>query len=147
MEINMSRKNISEDVPNALVAFMEEMNVWELDFFDKRKKALSEGVDDPKLKEAYAQRLELILSKYVIKDKFNYGRLIDLGCTKPATYDPDVDEIKVLGGDEKNITVQVQQVKGAETISKIYMMFKEGEWKVKKKEILNFDEKWRRAPL
>lgn len=143
----MSRKNISEDVPKALVAFMEEMKVWEVDFFDRRKQALSEGVDDPKLKEEYAQKLELILSKYVMKDKFNYGRLIDLGCTKPATYDPDVDEVKVLGGDEKGLTVQVQQVKGAETTSKIYLILKEGEWKVKKKEILSFDEKWRRAPL
>lgn len=143
----MSRRNISGNVPDALVAFMEEMNIWEVDFFERRKQALSRGADDPKLKEEYAHKLELILDEYVIRDKSNYGRLIDLGCTKPATYNPDVDEIRALDIDKKKLTVQIQQAKGAETTSRIYMVFKEGEWKIKKKEILSFDEKWRRAPL
>jgi len=143
----MSRKNVSENVPSALVAFMEEMNVWEVEFFNKRKEALSKGIDDPALKEEYAQKLELILGRYAIRDKINYGRLIDLGCTNPATYDHNVDEVKAMESDEKNLIVQLRQVKGAETISRIYMVYKKDEWKIKRKEILSFDEKWRRAPL
>ncbi|MGN8262014.1 NTF2 fold immunity protein [Pseudomonas sp. SMSB3] len=147
MEINMSKRYLSEDVPKALVEFMGEMNAWEIEFFYKRKQALGKGIDDPRLKEEYRQKLELILKGYVIEDKFNYGRLIDLGCAKPATYDPDVDEIDILGGDEKSLVLHVQQVRGAGITSKIYMVMKEGKWKVKKKEILSFDERWRRAPL
>ncbi|WP_256249896.1 NTF2 fold immunity protein [Pseudomonas sp. NBRC 111124] len=147
LEINMARRNISENVPGALIAFMAKMKVWEVEFFDRRKQALSKGVDDSELKGEYAQSLEVILCEYAIKDKSNYGRLIDLGCTKPATYDPDTDEIQVVGSDEKGLTVQVQQVGGAETASRIYVVCQKGEWKIKKKEILDFDEKWRRAPL
>ncbi|QHG68219.2 NTF2 fold immunity protein [Pseudomonas putida] len=136
-----------QNVPESLIAFMGEMKVWEVDFFAKRKLTLGEGVDKVGLKEEYAHELERILNKYAMKDKFNYGRLIDLGCTKPATYDPDSDRFEILESDEKNLTVRVQQVNGAETISRIYMAQKEGEWKIKKREVLNFDEKWRRAPL
>lgn len=143
----MSRKKISGNVPDSLIEFMEEMNSWELDFFDKRKKALTEGADDSQLKNEYAQMLECILNKYAIKDKANYGRLLDLGCTKPATYDPSVDEIRVTGESNESLTVQIQQVRGAETTSQIQMVKKQDGWKIKRKEILTFDEKWRRAPL
>ncbi|MFK3820121.1 NTF2 fold immunity protein [Pseudomonas sp. NPDC089407] len=143
----MSSKNVSEGVPGALIAFMEQMNVWEVEFFEKRKQSLSEGIDEPALKDEYAQKLEFILSKYAMKDKSNCGRLIDLGCTKPATYDPNTDEIQVVESDGSSLTVQVQQVKGAETVSRIYMVYKKDEWKIKKKEIMTFDGKWRRAPL
>ncbi|MFJ4068645.1 NTF2 fold immunity protein [Pseudomonas sp. NPDC089996] len=123
------------------------MNAWEVSFFEARKQALGQEVDDSGLKEEYACKLECILNKYAVKDKSNYGRLMDLGCTKPATYDPDSDEIEVLDKNEKSMTVRVQQVKGAETASRIYMVCHESEWKIKMKEVLSFDEKWRRAPL
>ncbi|MNM93927.1 Immunity protein RhsIA [compost metagenome] len=147
MGINMSSKNRSENVPEILLAFMKEMNAWENDFFDRRKQILSKGLDDSKLKNEYAKRLGGVLNKYVVKDKANYGRLIDLGCTKPATYDSDTDEIKVLEKGDVSLTVQMQQVRGAETVSRIYLVHKKDGWKIKKKEILTFDEKWRRAPL
>lgn len=143
----MSSKNSLENVPDAFLAFIDEMNAWEVDFFDKRKKNLSEGVDDPSLKNEYAKKLEGILDKYAVKDKSNYGRLIDLGCSKPATYDSHTDEIQVLEAQDTTFTIQVQQVGGAETISRIYMVHKKDGWRIKKKEILTFDEKWRRAPL
>lgn len=101
----------------------------------------------PQLKEKYARKLEEILDKYAVEDKYNYGRLIDLGCTKPATYDPATDELEVLDGDEKTLTIQVQQTKGAETCSKMYLVSKDGVWKIKKKKVLNFYDKWRRSPL
>lgn len=147
MGINMSSKNRSEKVPEILLEFMKEMNAWENAFFDKRKQVLSKGLDDPELKNEYAKKLEGVLNKYVAKDKANYGRLIDLGCTKPATYDSDADEIEVLEEGDASLTVQLKQVKGAETVSRIYLVHKKDGWKIKKKEILTFDEKWRRAPL
>ncbi|MEG1038564.1 MAG: NTF2 fold immunity protein [Pseudomonas sp.] len=143
----MSNIKSLEGVPDVLVGFMREMNSWETEFFDLRKKALGQGGDDPELKNNYAKKLEFILDKYAVKDKSNYGRLIDVGCINPATYDPETDEVKVLVSDDKNLTVQVQQVKGAEVSSRVYLVVKDGDWKIKKKEILNFDDKWRRSPL
>ena len=133
--------------PSELVAFMREMNCWETEFFDQRKKSLAQGVQDSQLNEKYANQLEEILDKYAVKDKSNYGRLVDLGCTKPATYDPATDELEILDGDEKMLTVQVQQTKGAETCSKMYLLSKDGVWRIKKKEVLSFDDKWLRSPL
>ncbi|HBM62443.1 MAG TPA: hypothetical protein DD418_00370 [Pseudomonas sp.] len=126
---------------------MREMNCWETEFFDQRKKSLAQGVEDSQLKEKYAKQLEEILDKYAVKDKSNYGRLVDLGCTKPATYDPATDELEILDGGGKTLTIQVQQTKGAETCSKIYLVSKDGVWRIKKKEVLSFDDKWRRSPL
>ncbi|MDF3174915.1 hypothetical protein PshuTeo2_32090 [Pseudomonas hunanensis] len=83
---------------------MREMNCWEVEFFGQRKKSLAQGVEDSQLKEKYAKQLEEILDKYAVKDKSNYGRLVDLGCTKPATYDPATDELEVLEGGEKTVT-------------------------------------------
>lgn len=133
--------------PSELVAFMREMNCWETELFDQRKKNLAHGIEDSQLKEKYAKQLEEILDKYAVKDKSNYGRLVDLGCTKPATYDPATDELEVLDGGGKTLTIQVQQTKGAETCSKMYLVSKDGVWRIKKKEVLSFDDKWRRSPL
>ncbi|AYN13530.1 MULTISPECIES: NTF2 fold immunity protein [Pseudomonas putida group] len=126
---------------------MREMNCWETEFFDQRKKSLAQGVEDSQLKEKYANQLEEILDKYAVKDKSNYGRLVDLGCTKPATYDPATDELEILDGGGKALTIQVQQTKGAETCSKMYLVSKDGVWRIKKKEVLSFDDKWLRSPL
>lgn len=133
--------------PSELVAFMREMNCWETEFFGQRKKNLAHGIEDSQLKEKYAKQLEEILDKYAVKDKSNYGRLVDLGCTKPAAYDPATDELEVLDGGGKTLTIQVQQTKGAETCSKMYLVSKDGAWRIKKKEVLSFDDKWRRSPL
>jgi len=43
--------------------------------------------------------------------------------------------------------VQVQQVKGAESCSRFYLVMKGGEWKIKKREVLSFDGKWQRVAL
>lgn len=143
----MTKENVVMTPPGELIAFMREMNCWEIEFFDQRKKNLAQGVEDLELKDKYARKLEEILDRYSVKDKFNYGRLMDLGCTKPATYDPATDELELLGGDEKMLTVQVQQTKGAEMCSKMYLVSKGGYWKIKKKEVLSFDDRWRRSPL
>lgn len=143
----MSNKVDFESMPSVLVGFLKKMNTWEVDFFERRKEVLSQGVEDSELNREYAQKLEGILDEHAVKDKSNYGRLIDLGCVRPATYDPETDEFEVISDDGDSITVQIQQVKGAETCSRIYLLRKGETWKIKKKEILTYDDKWRRAPL
>lgn len=58
-------------------------------------KNLSEGIDYSSLKYECTQKLESILDKFTLKDKNNYGRLNDLGYSKPATYYSHADEIRI----------------------------------------------------
>jgi len=143
----MTKSDAEEVVPEILKKFMREMNQWECEFFDERKDNLNKGADSLELKETYASRLERILDAYALKDKSNYGRLIDLGCTRPATYDPETDEVELVSHSDGVMVVQVQQMKGAEVCSRFYLVAKGADWKIKKREMLSFDEKWRRVPL
>lgn len=147
LETDMARNDVKEGVPEELKKFMQKMNEWECEFFDKRKDGLSKGEDGLELKKVYALKLERILDMYALKDKSNYGRLIDLVCTRPATYDPVSDEVQLVSDSDGSLVVQVQQVKGAEICSRFYLVVKGGEWKIKKREMLSFDEKWKRVPL
>ncbi|MFJ4056683.1 NTF2 fold immunity protein [Pseudomonas sp. NPDC089743] len=143
----MTNKINIEDMPAEFAKFLQKMNFWEVDFFERRKELVSQGVENSELNREYTKKLENILDEYAIKDKSNYGRLIDLGCVRPATYDPESDKFEVVSKNTDEIVVQVQQVKGAETCSRIYLVRKGEDWKIKKKEILTYDDKWRRASL
>jgi len=143
----MVKKDVVEVVPDALMEFMQQMNEWECEFFDKRKDGFAEGKDDIGLKQAYASKLKIIFDAFAFKDKSNYGRLIDLGCTRPATYDPGTDVVELVASSNGSMVVQVQQVKGAESCSRLYLVMKGGEWKIKKREVLSFDGKWQRVAL
>ncbi|WP_232915683.1 NTF2 fold immunity protein [Pseudomonas syringae] len=111
------------------------------------KKEITEGKDNFSLKEVYRNKLGEILKKYAIEDKSNFGRLIDLGCTNPPTYDPDSDVLETIASEKNSATITAQQTAGAETLSKITLKLQNNEWLIKKKEILSHDDKWRRAPL
>ncbi|AVB16951.1 MULTISPECIES: NTF2 fold immunity protein [Pseudomonas syringae group] len=143
----MNNKESSSQALETIEKFMKEMNLWETEFFRLRKKELTEGKDDLSLKKAYRSKLEEILKKYVIEDKSNFGRLIDLGCTNPPTYDPESDILETIASEKNSVSITAQQTAGAETLSKITLKLQNNEWLIKKKEILNHDDKWRRAPL
>ncbi|WXF87120.1 NTF2 fold immunity protein [Pseudomonas syringae pv. atrofaciens] len=68
--------------------------------FQTKKKELTEGKGNFSLKEVYRNKLGEILKKYAIEDKSNFGRLIDLGCTNPPTYDPDSDVLETIASEK-----------------------------------------------
>ncbi|WP_081498096.1 NTF2 fold immunity protein [Pseudomonas sp. GM74] len=127
--------------------FMADMHSWEVEFFSVRKENLAGGGDDPAIKVRFSDKLEKVLQKFALKDKSNFGRLIDLGCTNPPTYDPQSDIIEVISVSDDEIVFQIQQTVGVEVTSRIFMVFKAGEWRIKKKESLGYDDKWKRSPL
>ncbi|WP_338922968.1 NTF2 fold immunity protein [Pseudomonas silesiensis] len=127
--------------------FFIEMNLWEVEFFAARKKNLASGRDDPELKNHYGEKLEDVLNRFALKDKSNFGRLIDLGCVNPPTYDPKTDVIDIISEGKNEVVVGVQQTVGAEVTSRITMIYKVGRWVIKKKESMTYDDKWKRAPL
>lgn len=138
---------ITQDASQFISEFFAEMNSWEVEFFAARKKNIESGRDDPEVSAYYKVRLENILSRFAIKDKSNFGRLIDLGCTNPPTYDPKTDDIDIVSAGEDAIVVGVQQTVGAEVSSRITIVYTAKDWKIKKKESLGYDDKWKRSPL
>jgi hypothetical protein len=145
--IDMTDKNRTLQALKVVNEFMVDMNSWEVEFFNVRKVNLAEGRDDPAIKTRFGDKLEKVLQKFALKDKSNYGRLIDLGCTNPPTYDPQSDVIEVVSVSDDEVIYQIQQTVGVEVTSRIFVVFKAGEWKIKKKESLGYDDKWKRSPL
>jgi hypothetical protein len=88
-----------------------------------------------------------LLNQFALKDKSNFGRLIDLGCINPPTYDPQSDVIEIVSAESDEVVVGVEQTVGAEVTSKITLVYKVGGWKIKKKESLDYNDKWKRSPL
>lgn len=126
---------------------MRKMNAWECDFFQVRKKQLDEGEDSASMKALYKEELEKILESFAIQDKSNFGRLIDLGCTNPPTYDAATDIVEVVSAVQGEVVIRIEQTVGVELVSRITMVLVSGLWKIKNKEDLGYDEKWRRSPL
>ena len=145
--IDMANEDCSLQALKVVNEFMIDMNSWEVKFFNVRKENLAAGGDDPAIKAHFSVKLENVLQKYALKDKSNFGRLIDLGCTNPPTYDPHTDVIEVVSVGDDEIVVQIQQTVGLEVTSHIFMVLKGGEWKIKKKESLGYNDKWKRSPL
>jgi len=144
---DMIDEEVSLQALKRLNKFMAEMNSWETEFFRVRKENLAGGGDDPGIKVSFEGRLEKILHIFAFKDKSNFGRLIDLGCVNPPTYDPQSDIVEVVSVNGEEVVFQIQQTVGVEVTSRIVMVYKAGEWKVKKKESLGYDGKWKRSPL
>ena len=143
----MTNEEVSLRALKSVNEFMVEMHSWEAEFFRIRKENLAGGGDDPAIKISFGDRLEEILNKVALKDKSNFGRLIDLGCVNPPTYDPQSDIIEVVSVSGDEVVLQIQQTVGVEVTSRMVMACKAGEWKIKKKESLGYDDKWKRSPL
>ncbi|MNG83377.1 hypothetical protein D3C81_437100 [compost metagenome] len=59
--------------PSELVAFMREMNCWETEFFDQRKKSLAEGVEFPQLKKNMQESLKKYLISMRLRTSITMG--------------------------------------------------------------------------
>lgn len=147
MAAEMKNTGDADAALKVLNDFMHKMNAWECEFFRVRKRQLDEGEDDPSTKALYKEELEKILESFAIKDKSNFGRLIDLGCTNPPTYDPDSDIVEVVSALQGEVVIRIEQTVGVQLVSRITMVSVSGLWKIKKKEDLGYDDKWKRSPL
>ncbi|WP_243772216.1 NTF2 fold immunity protein [Burkholderia anthina] len=131
----------------ALKSFMFEMNHWEKNFYKKKRGALENGSDVSEIDGRARKDLLVILEKWTFQEKTNQGRLIDLGCSDPPTYDPETDVEERVESSGGEVVFTIRQTVGMLTISRFTMKSKAGEWKVKKKEFINFKDKWQRSVL
>jgi hypothetical protein len=141
----MSEENTSIAL-SALRSFMMAMNEWEEQFFHKQE-ALAEGESPDDLNEEYRQALEIIYNRFVVINKVNCGRLVDLGCARPATYNVDSDILSIISSDDKLVVIRIEQTVGLEAQCLIHFAKRNGQWVIIKKESLDYREKWSRAPL
>ncbi|WP_175813570.1 NTF2 fold immunity protein [Burkholderia contaminans] len=126
---------------------MLEMNHWEKDFYKKKHSALESGGDVSEIDGHARKDFSAILEKWAFQEKTNQGRLIDFGCSDPPTYDPETDaedSVESTGGE---VIFIIRQTLGMLTISRFTMKEKAGKRMVKKKEFLNFKDKWQRSVL
>ncbi|MBN3842250.1 NTF2 fold immunity protein [Burkholderia sp. Ac-20349] len=132
---------------SALKEFMSEMNQWETRFYRAKQNALHEHLDTEAIDKAGRSNLIEIINRWAFPDKANGGRLIDLGCTSPPSYDPDSyveDGAEMEGG---VATFTICQTTGLKNKFRFTLKCQDGEWKIKKKELLNFKDKWQRSVL
>ena len=136
-----------EQARAALRSFMLEMNQWEKDFYEKKHSALKSGGDVSGIDVRARKDLSAILEKWAFQEKTNQGRLIDLGCSDPPTYDPETDVEDSVESADGEVIFTIRQTSGMLTISRFTMKEMAGKWMVKKKEFLNFKDKWQRSVL
>ncbi|WP_175037133.1 NTF2 fold immunity protein [Burkholderia contaminans] len=116
-------------------------------FCKKKHSALESGGDVSEIDGHARKDILAILEKWAFQEKTNQGRLIDLGCSDPPTYDPETDvedSVEFTGGE---VVFIIRQTLGMLTISRFTMKEKAGKWMVKKKEFLDFNDKWQRSVL
>ncbi|WP_371142769.1 NTF2 fold immunity protein [Burkholderia cepacia] len=131
----------------ALRSFMLEMNHWEKGFYKQKRSALESGLDVSEVDDCARKALSGIFERWTLRDKTNQGRLIDLGCSDPPTYDPETDVedgVESTGGE---VVFIIRQTVGMLAIFRITMKNDAGEWRVRKKEFVNFKDKWQRSVL
>jgi hypothetical protein len=132
-------KIMSGDAQDQLVSFMTEMKRWEVGFCDEQDALDEDGADIVDLKESYKKNLEIILNSYSLDKGLNRDRLIDLGATIPATYDPGRDAIE---SDGSNAIFIVQQAAGFKSKFRFFMVKCSEVWMIDKKERLDATGSW-----
>ncbi len=135
---------MANSAKDRLICFMVEMNEWETEFCAAQDEADEEDLDMSPVKEYYKKKLEVILDRYSLKNGLNRHRLIDLGATVPATYQPTHDHIE---SDPAETIFMVQQSSGFRSKFRFVMVERGGTWFVDRKERAEGTDKWVRSSL
>lgn len=146
----MNKMKVGYDNNNAestLLAFMRDLNAWEMEFYAVKRENLSKGVLRLDIYSEYVKWLEGILREYAIEGKVNWGRLNDMGCMWPATYDVKRDSLVVLSQDERRAVIEVKEGVSSVSHSRFYLSKSKGVWMIQKLEMLTYDGTWSRVPL
>ncbi|MDP8079956.1 NTF2 fold immunity protein [Phocoenobacter skyensis] len=140
-------------ITNKLIAFINEMNKWEL-----KNRAISDELsskedltddDIEKSREVRRNGLEAIYSKYCTERilKLKSGRMVSLMCSTPPEYAIDTQPIEKIERINKNkYHIYTNQLDGFKHNFRYTIVFKKGEWRFDKKEWFG-EEKWESMSL
>ena len=139
--------NSTEQALKVLKLFLTEMKTWEDYWCELRFANFGLGVDYSKEQK---QELDAIYEKYVTVRERKWGRQVALSTQYPSTFTPDGEIISCeLSTNNKKILIEIHKKfdTGVEYEYRYTLIFKNKEWRVDRREMLDYDGKWSKDSL
>ena len=137
--------NSTEQALKVLKLFLTEMKTWE-DYWRELQYANLE-VDYTKEQK---QEIDAIYEKYVTVRERKWGKQVSLSTRYPSTFTPDGKIISCeLSTNNKKILIEIHKKfdTGVEYEYRYTLIFKNKEWRVDRREMLDYDGKWSKSSL
>ena len=137
--------NSTEQALKVLKLFLTEMKTWEDYWRDLQLENLE--IDYSKEQK---QEIDAIYEKYVTVRERKLGLQVALSTQYPSTFTPDGEIISCeLSANNKKILIEVHKKfdTGVVYEYRYTLIFKNKEWRVDKREVLEYDGRWCKSSL
>ena len=132
--------NSTEQALKVLKLFLTEMNKWESYWYEVQ-------YENPEVDytEELKKEIDAIYEKYVTVRERKRGLQVALSTQYPSTFTPDGEIISCeLSANNKKIVIEVYQKfdTGVRYQYRYTLIFKNKEWRVDRREMLDYDGRW-----
>ena len=132
--------NSTEQALKVLKLFLTEMNKWESYWYEVQ-------YENPEVDytEELKKEIDAIYEKYVTVRERKLGKQVALSTRYPSTFTPDGEIISCeLSANNKKIVIEVYQKfdTGVRYQYRYTLIFKNKEWRVDRREMLDYDGRW-----
>ena len=137
--------NSTEQALKVLKLFLTEMKTWEDYWRDLQLENLEIDYSKEQKKE-----IDAIYEKYVTVRERKRGLQVALSTQFPSTFTPDGEIISCeLSANNKKIVIEVHKKfdTGVVYEYRYTLIFKNNEWRVDKREVLEYDGRWCKSSL
>ena len=137
--------NSTEQALKVLKLFLTEMNKWESYWYQVQYENLEVDYTEELKKE-----IDAIYEKYVTVRERKLGKQVALSTRFPSTFTPDGEIISCeLSANNKKIVIEVHKKfdTGVEYEYRYTLIFKNKEWRVDRREMLDYDGRWSKDTL
>ena len=137
--------NSTEQALKVLKLFLTEMNKWESYWYQVQYENLEVDYTEELKKE-----IDAIYEKYVTVRERKLGKQVALSTRFPSTFTPDGEIISCeLSANNKKIIIEVHKKfdTGVVYEYRYTLIFKNKEWRVDKREVLEYDGRWCKSSL
>ena len=137
--------NSTEQALKVLKLFLTEMKTWEDYWRDLQLENLEIDYSKEQKKE-----IDAIYEKYVTVRERKLGKQVALSTRYPSTFTPDGEIISCeLSANNKKIVIEVHKKfdTGVVYEYRYTLIFKNKEWRVDKREVLEYDGRWCKSSL
>ena len=137
--------NSTEQALKVLKLFLTEMNKWESYWYEVQ-------YENPEVDytEELKKEIDAIYEKYVTVRERKRGLQVALSTQFPSTFTPDGEIISCeLSANNKKIVIEVHKKfdTGVVYEYRYTLIFKNKEWRVDKREVLEYDGRWCKSSL
>ncbi|AJA44384.1 NTF2 fold immunity protein of polymorphic toxin system component [Frischella perrara] len=132
--------NSTEQALKVLKLFLTEMNKWESYWYQVQYENLEVDYTEELKKE-----IDAIYEKYVTVRERKLGKQVALSTRFPSTFTPDGEIISCeLSANNKKIVIEVHKKfdTGVVYEYRYTLIFKNKEWRVDRREMLDYDGRW-----